>query len=247
MVHYKATIEYDGTDFLGFQVQAQGRTVQGALEAALRRLNHDEPVRVRGAGRTDSGVHASGQVIDFHLAWARGDGGLLQALNAILPADVALRDLARAEPGFHPRFSATARAYRYAIWNAPARSPLARRQALHVATPLDADAMGVALAHLQGTHDFASFGLPTQGDVTIRDLTMGTVRRDGPWLFVELEANGFLYRMVRGIVGSLLTVGSGAQPPDWMAEVLAARDRAAASAPVAPMGLCLTAVRYDRP
>lgn len=245
-VHYKATIEYDGTDFLGFQVQPDGRTVQGELQAALARLNHGQPVKVRGAGRTDSGVHATGQVVDFFLAWHHGDAVLLRALNAILPPDVAVRELERAPEGFHPRFSATSRVYRYTIWNAPQRSPLARRTSLHVAEPLDEAAMAAALQFLLGEYDFASFGQPTQGESTVRRLLRATVSRNGPWLYVELEATGFLYRMVRRIVGSLLLVGRGERPPEWLREVLLARDPAAARPSVAPVGLCLTAVRYDK-
>lgn len=244
-VHYKATIEYDGTDFLGFQVQSRGRTVQGEIESVLARLNRGEPVRVRGAGRTDSGVHATGQVIDFSLGWRHGDDVLLRALNAILPPDIAVRTLEPAPPGFHARFSATSRAYRYTIWNAPQRSPLARRIALHVAEPLDEVAMAAALNAIVGEQDFASFGQATQGESTVRRLERAEASRDGWWLFVDLEASGFLYRMVRSIVGSLLPVGRGEASPEWLRGVLLARDRSAAGPTVAPVGLCLTDVRYD--
>jgi len=244
-VHYKATIEYDGTDFLGFQVQPDGRTVQGELQTALARLNRAAPVRVRGAGRTDSGVHATGQVIDFFLDWGHGDAVLQRALNAVLPLDIAVRMLERAPAGFHPRFSATSRVYRYTIWNEPQRSPLARRTSLHVAEPLNERTMAAALQFILGEHDFASFGQPTQGESTVRRLLHATISRDGSWLFVELEASGFLYRMVRRIVGSLLVISRRQRPPEWLREVLLASDRAAAGPAVAPTGLCLTAVHYD--
>lgn len=246
-VHYKATIEYDGTEFLGFQVQPRGRTVQGEIEAVLARLNQGKPVRVRGAGRTDSGVHATGQVIDFFLCWQRGVEVLQRALNAMLPPDIAVRELELAPVGFHPRFSATSRSYRYTIWNAPHRTALGRRTSLHVAQSLDEAVMAAALQLLVGEHDFASFGRPTQGASTVRHLLRGTVSREGDWLFIDLEANGFLYRMVRRIVGSLLPVGRGEVPPEWLGEVLQARNPALAGAAVSPVGLCLTGVRYDRP
>lgn len=244
-VHYKATIEYDGTDFLGFQVQPDGRTIQGELQTALARLNSGVPVTVRGAGRTDTGVHATGQVIDFSLAWRHAEAVLLRALNAILPLDIAVRWLERAPAGFHPRFSATSRAYRYTIWNAPQRSPLVRRTSLHVAERLDEGAMVAALRFLLGEHDFASFGQPTQGESTVRHLLHATVTREGDRLLVELEASGFLYRMVRRIVGSVLLIGRGERPPEWLREVLLARDPRRAGPAVAARGLCLTTVRYD--
>ncbi len=246
-VHYRAVIEYDGTDFAGFQVQPNARTVQGELEAALARLNRGEPVRVRGAGRTDAGVHAQGQVIDFFLTWKHPDETLWRALNALLPADVAVRHLERAPDDFHPRYSATSRLYRYTVWNERVRSPLARRYALHEPRPLDERAMDEAVKHLVGEHDFASFGQPTSGEATVRRMMAARVFRRQQWVYVELEANAFLYRMARRIVGTLLPVGRGEVEPEWVKAVLEARDPSVAGPAVAPHGLCLVAVMYGSP
>ncbi len=243
--HYRAVIEYDGTDFAGFQVQPNARTVQGELEGALARLNGGERVRVRGAGRTDAGVHARGQVIDFFLAWPHEDHDLWRALNALLPKDVAVRHLERAPETFHPRYSAVSRIYRYTIWNDRVRSPMARRFALHEPRPLDERAMDEAARLLIGEHDFVSFGQPTSGDTTVRRLMRASVRRDGAWVYVELEANAFLYRMARRIVGTLLPVGRGDAEPAGVRAVLEARQPQAAGPAVAPWGLCLVAVTYD--
>lgn len=243
-VHYKLTVEYDGTAFAGFQVQANARTVQGELEAALQRLNRNQPVRLRGAGRTDAGVHAIGQVVDFWLDWRHEDARLVQALNAILPHDVAVRDIARVPESFHSRYSARSRSYRYTIWNRAVRRPLVARWSLHEPRRLDAEAMHTAVQMLLGTHDFASFGRPTQGESTVRHMMRAQVWRDGDWVYVDLEANAFLYRMVRRIVGTLLIIGRGEAPPVWMQDVLAARRPDAAGATAPPHGLCLMAVRY---
>lgn len=246
MTHYTAVLAYDGTDFAGFQIQDDVRTVQGDVEAALARLNADRPVRIRFAGRTDAGVHAYGQTIDFVLEWAHPDAELHRALNAILPDDVAVRTLGRApHDRFHSRFSATSRAYRYTIWNHPIRHPLVRRWSLHEPRDLDQGAMHEAAQRLVGEHDFASFGRPPQGDVTVRRMLRAAVRREGQWIFVDVEANAFLYRMARRIVGTLLPIGRGEAPIAWIEEALAARDPEAAGPTVDAHGLCLVAVRYE--
>lgn len=246
-VHYRAVIEYDGTDFAGFQVQPNARTVQGELEVVLAHLSGGDRVRVRGAGRTDAGVHALGQVVDFFLAWKHSDEALWRALNALLPPDIAVRRLDRAPENFHPRYSATSRLYRYTIWNDRVRSPLARRFALHEPQPLDETRMNQAAGYLVGEHDFASFGQPTSGETTVRRMVRARVFRQQQWVYVELEANAFLYRMARRIVGTLLPVGRGEADPEWVKEVLEARDPAAAGPAVAPCGLCLVAVMYETP
>ncbi|MGH2543847.1 MAG: tRNA pseudouridine(38-40) synthase TruA [Ardenticatenaceae bacterium] len=245
VAHYKAIIAYDGTSFHGFQKQAEGRTVQGVLEDALTQLGGGERVAVRGAGRTDSGVHATGQVIDFHLGWRKEEAELLRALNAILPEDVALRSLVSIAGDFHPRYDALSRTYVYMVLNSPFRQPLLRHTTHHESRPLDEGAMDEAVGYLLGEHDFASFGrATTPSESTMRTLIAARVWRDGELVRVRLEANGFLYRMVRSIVGSLLSIGRGEQPTNWMADLLAARDRAAAAPVIAPCGLCLVAVRY---
>src|SRR5262245_52744812 len=156
-VRYRARVEYDGTDFAGFQLQTGARTVQGVLEAALARLNGGERTAVVGAGRTDAGVHAEDQVIAFTYSGRLSEAGLAAAINGNLPRDVAIRDLRRAPRGFHPRYAARYREYRYTIWNGP-RSPLRERTATWVATTLDTDAMAEAATTFVGRHDFSAFG-----------------------------------------------------------------------------------------
>jgi tRNA pseudouridine38-40 synthase len=247
-LRYRATVEYDGTDFFGFQIQAEGRTVQGELERAIEQVTQSR-VRVTGAGRTDTGVHASGQVIAFDVAWRHTLDDLQRALNAVLANDVAISQLKTAQPCFHPRFDARWRRYRYTILNQPIRSPLHTRYAHHVSESLDTQIMRRASQRLVGTHDFAAFGKPTQGDSTIREV------KEAEWfeersadekklLIFEITANAFLYRMVRNIVGTLLRVGQGELSPDDVAAILRSRDRAEAGPPAPACGLCLVAVEY---
>src|SRR2546427_5010669 len=173
-VRYVARVEYDGTDFAGFQVQPGARTVQGELEAALARLAGGRRLRVDGAGRTDAGVHASDQVIAFTYDGRLAAEDLGRALDALLPADLAIHGLRRAPAGFHPRHAARYREYRYTVWNGP-RSPLRERQALGVRVPLDVAAMASAGQALVGRHDFSAFGAADRGPV--RTLHWGRVRR----------------------------------------------------------------------
>jgi len=240
---YRATVEYDGTDYHGFQVQADKPTVQGALERALADITSGA-VRVVGAGRTDSGVHALGQVIGFRLAWRHSQDDLQRALNARLPEDIVIRELALAEEGFHPRFSARSRAYRYTVLNQPLRSPLGRRFAHQVAGPLDLLAMNEAAAALVGWHDFATFGNPTRGENTLRQVMQATWGQAGHTLFFDIEANAFLRRMVRTVVSALLLVGQGRVETESVAALLAARERRQAPPPAPACGLCLMQVKY---
>ncbi len=245
MTRYRATLAYDGTDYHGFQRQAPEHepTVQGEVERSLATVGQ-AGVTVLGSGRTDAGVHAAGQVIAFDADWRHRPEDLNRALNAALPADISVLELADAAPGFHPRYDALSREYIYTVYNAPVRHPLYRRYALHVAEPLDGAAMQAAVAALVGEHDFAAFGLPTTGPVTVRQMFQAACEAEPPLMRIRLEANGFLYRMVRSIVGTLLAVGRGAMTPEQWGAVLESRDRARAGTPVPPHGLCLTRVRY---
>lgn len=242
MVRLLATVEYDGTDFEGFQIQKSGRTVQGELERALREIT-GEKIRVTGGGRTDSGVHALGQSAHFDTSWRRPIETLQRALNAVLPTDIAIRTIATVPDDFSARYSATSREYRYTILNHPIRSPLEQRYALLVPKPLDAQSMDVAGRCLMGVHDFGAFGTPPKGDVTTRQMYHAGVQRIGSRVIVELKANAFLYRMVRRIVGTLLLVGKGAMSVDEFREVVERKRKA--GQPVSPQGLCLVAVNYD--
>ena len=240
---FRATVAYDGTDFLGFQLQSSGRTVQGVLEAALAQVTRTN-VRVIGSGRTDTGVHARGQVIAFRSDWRHTMEDLHRALNAVLPPDVAVLDLDRAPEGWHPRFSAVRRHYRYTVLNQPLRSPLDRRYAHHLAQPLDIGALQAGSGLLVGVHDFAAFGQPTQGESTQREVFEARWRQDGPWFAFDVVGNAFLRGMVRSLVGLLLRVGAGAWPVERVAEVLASQNRALAAPPAPACGLCLMRVEY---
>lgn len=244
--HYRAIVAYDGTDYCGFQVQVAQRTVQGVLEGALEAITQ-ESVRVVAAGRTDSGVHAQGQVVAFWTLWQHSAGDLHRAWNAVLPRDVSVWSLTEAEEGFHPRYDACSRAYRYTIWAHPVRNPLIRRTALWVFRPLDVSAMSEAAQALLGRHDFATFGTPPQGDNTVRHVVRAAWTREGHKLFFDIEADAFLYRMARSIVGTLLQVGTGELTVAEFGALLGAADRSQAGPTAPAKGLCLVAVNYESP
>jgi tRNA pseudouridine38-40 synthase len=239
----KAIVAYDGTDFQGFQRQTTARTVQEVLETALEGITGTD-VRVLAAGRTDAGVHAEGQVIAFDTGWRHSTSDLHRALNAALPQDIVVRELVQAAPDFHPRYDARSRRYRYTVYNAPIRSPLTRRTSLHVSVPLDLGAMDAATALIVGEHDFAAFGRPTRGGVTVRRVMEAGWGAEVPWLFFEIEANAFLFRMVRSIVGTLLQVGQGRWSPREFGVILASRDRSSAGQTAPARGLSLIRVSY---
>ena len=242
--HWRATVAYDGTDFCGFQIQVVQRTVQGELEAGLARITQ-QPVRVIGAGRTDSGVHALGQVVAFHAQWRHSRADLYRAWNAVLPKDVSIWSLTEAEKGFHPRFDAKSRSYRYTIWHSLVRNPLLRRTTLWVSQSLDLETMVAASHLLVGEHDFGTFGSPPQGTSTVRRVVRADWTRAAEMLYLDIEANAFLYRMARAVVGTLLQVGRGELSVDQFASAFAAAERSR-SGPTAPAnGLCLMTIRYQ--
>lgn len=235
-VRYRARVEYDGTDFAGFQRQPGGRTVQGELERALARLSAGRRVAVEGAGRTDAGVHARGQVIAFTFAGRQAATELHRSLTALLPADIGLGPLRRVASDYRPRYRAGRREYRYAIWNGP-RSPLHERYALGVAEPLDVAAMAEAAQVFVGRHDFAAFG-GAEGQL-VRTLHAVRVKRSGSVITVALEGDAFLRQMVRRIVAALLRVGHGRATAKDVASALA-QGRPAFAGHAAPAhGLCL--------
>jgi tRNA pseudouridine38-40 synthase len=240
----KLVIEYDGTDYCGWQVQPNGPTIQERIEAAILRIT-GEAVRVAGAGRTDAGVHAAGQVVNFHTASRLPAKRLLAALNAVLPPDIAVLSAEDVDRAFHARFSATGKQYRYAILNRPVRPALDRRTVLHVPRPLDVEAMRDGARCLVGTHDFSSFGCNAgKDDNPVRTVHAVSVERRGDLVIVTIDAVSFLYKMVRTIAGTLIAVGKGTIPPGEVAVILAACDRSRAC-PTAPAhGLSLISVAY---
>jgi tRNA pseudouridine38-40 synthase len=242
-VRYRATVEYDGTDFAGFQLQKNARTVQGELETALTTLSNGQRRPVDGAGRTDAGVHASGQVIAFTYAGVLSEPELTRALNGLLPPDVAIRDIRRAPQRFHPRYAARYREYRYTVWNGP-RSPLRERTALGVRVPLDTDAMARAGSVFEGRHDFSAFGSADRQPV--RTVHAVRVRRDGRLVTIDVRADAFLRGMVRRMVAALLEVGRGQLNHEDLVAALAAREPALDGASAPAKGLCLRRVAIGR-
>jgi len=244
----KLILAYDGTAYAGWQVQPERTTLQGVLEAAIEKLT-GVPTRTAASGRTDSGVHALGQVVTFNTESHHPVEVFQRALNAELPPDVAVLSAIEAAPGFHARRDAVRKRYRYVLYDGPVRDVFSRRYAWHVHQPLDVDAMHRAAAALAGTHDFSSFessGAERASSVrTVYDIS---VRREPApreeFLRVEVEANGFLYNMVRAIVGTLVEVGRKARPESWPGEVLEATDRSAGGQTAPPQGLFLVEVEY---
>jgi tRNA pseudouridine38-40 synthase len=300
MTTFKITLAYDGTDFVGWQRQASGTSIQGLLEEALGELD-ERPVAVAGAGRTDAGVHALGQVASFSLERQMAPQTLVRALNAKLPTSVRVGSAIEAPAGFHARFGARAKFYRYRIWNGDVLSPFERRYVWHIGGALDLDRMIAAARFVVGKHDFAAFqaggssARTTEREVSASRVTITTegaedternnhrdtegnnhrdtetqrkdnlalclgasvvdplsasvvdplrVLRGGALLTYEIEGDGFLRHMVRIIVGTLVEVGRGRRPAEWLREVIESRDRAHAG-PTAPAeGLFLVGVDY---
>ena len=243
-MRYRARVEYDGTEFAGFQAQPGRRTVQGELERALAYLYGGRRVRISAAGRTDAGVHASGQVIAF--TWPGGMTGrrLGQALGALLPPDVSIGPLARVAPGFDPRRAAIRREYRYSIWTGP-RSPLRDRYTYGLEERLDVEAMTAAASHLVGTHDFSAFGRVSER--AVRTLYEVRVRRQGHLVTIDVSGDAFLRQMVRSIVAALVRIGMGRATAEDLVNELRSPGRAFAGAVVPPQGLCLRKVTIGPP
>ncbi len=245
MPRYKALIEYDGTAYFGFQRQRQEHpTIQGEIETALNNLAH-QPITILGAGRTDSGVHASGQTISFDVDWRHGSEALQRAINANLPADIVVLQLNQVSSTFHPRFDAKRRGYTYRIYNGPVRSPIRRFTSWHVRQSLEVDKMNQAAQQLLGWHDFATFGQPPQGENTEREIFQAQWRREDEFVLFDIEANAFLYRMVRSLVGSLKLVGDGAWTVEDFGRAFRSCDRSQSGMVAPPQGLCLVSVIYE--
>lgn len=244
MPTFRLTLAYDGTGLVGWQRQAAGTSIQGLLEDALRDLD-DREVTVIGAGRTDAGVHALGQVACFSLERAIRPDVLARALNGHLPEAVRVLAADEVQPSFHARFDARAKHYRYRIWNGPAVSPFERLYVWHLVGPLDVDAMADAAHRLEGQHDFAAFqAAGSSVATTTRAVKSSAIASNHELLTYDAVADGFLRHMVRAIVGTLVEIGRGRHPPGWMDEVLASHDRGAAGPTAPASGLFLVSVDY---
>ncbi|MEI7469700.1 MAG: tRNA pseudouridine(38-40) synthase TruA [Chloroflexota bacterium] len=240
----RATLAYDGTHYFGFQRQASVRTVQGEVEAALLQIC-GKSVGIIGAGRTDTGVHASGQVIAFEVDWVHPLDRLQCALNANLPDDVVIRSIEICDEKFHPRFSAVSRTYEYTLRMDLVRHPLMRYYAWQVPWVLNVDNMNIAAERLIGEHDFRAFGSPTVGESTVRRIIRANWQEVSLYeLRFTIEANAFLFRMVRRIVGTLVRIGSDRNSVEDIDRMLEARNPDLIKGVAPACGLCLVNVSY---
>lgn len=238
-------LAYDGSRFEGWQSQPSGNTVQDALERALAVIA-GVPVRVAGAGRTDTGVHASAQVAHFDVAAERPESAWVRGTNTGLPEGVVVHWARCVSDEFNARFAARGRTYTYVLQNTPVRPALFARQVGWFHLPLAIEPMRAAAAHLVGTHDFTSFrSSECQAKMPVREMRRIAIESRGPYVVFTLEADAFLHHMVRNIVGALVYVGKGKHRPEWLAELLAMRDRTRAAPTFGPAGLYLTRVAYD--
>ncbi len=248
MRRIKLLLEYEGTRYHGWQLQVNQVSIQGVLESKLHKIT-GEKIRVIGSGRTDAGVHALSQVVHFDTAVSRENFSWVRGVNAFLPASIAVQwatEVEGGEQGFHARFSALARTYHYVIYNYPTRSPLLEGRAGWVFRSLDVGLMEAAAQALLGKHDFSAFrAAECQAASPVRTLHRIAIHRLGDRIIVTLSANAFLQHMVRNIVGSLIQVGIGARPVEWMAELLDSRQRQLAAPTFSPDGLYLAKVDYD--
>ncbi|MBN2298775.1 MAG: tRNA pseudouridine(38-40) synthase TruA [Deltaproteobacteria bacterium] len=240
----KITLAYDGTGFLGWQTQSEGRTVQSTLEDALGKL-FGHKARTIASGRTDTGVHALGQVVNVHTDSRIPVQGLLRALNAALHGEISIISVEEAPENFHARFMAKSKKYVYIIDTSPVPSPFIARYALHVDGWLDISAMKMSTAYILGEHDFSAFmGTGSSVKTTQRKIFSAEIFSRGPSIFFYIQGSGFLRHMVRNIVGTMLMIGKGKLPADDMGRILDGRDRSCAGPTAPPHGLYLIGVDY---
>ncbi|QBF81708.1 tRNA pseudouridine(38-40) synthase TruA [Shewanella maritima] len=239
-------VEYDGSKYFGWQRQADVDSVQAQLEKALSYVAN-EPIEIFCAGRTDSGVHGTGQVVHFDTTAVRPIKGWTRGINTQLPDDIAVRWAKEVPDDFHARFSATARRYRYIIYNHSLRPGIMRQGVSHYHGDIDESLMHQAAQYLLGEQDFTSFrAIGCQSNTPFRNVHHVKVTRQGMYIMVDIQANAFLHHMVRNIVGSLLEVGLKNQKPEWIAHLLAVKDRNLAAATAKPNGLYLVDVTYPQ-
>lgn len=245
MRNIKLTLSYDGADFFGWQTQPGFRTVQETLEQAIHKLT-GEKVHANASGRTDSGVHALGQVANFYSNTLLAADVLVRAINAHLPADVVVREAVDMPEVFDANHDATRKLYRYVLHDGPVEDPFQRRYCHHVKRRLDVEAMRRAAEVLKGRHDFHSFETEWPNRMSsVRTITHLGLSRFGDWIWLDVEADGFLYNMVRAIAGTLINVGRGYWPESQVAQILHAEDRAQAGPTAPAQGLFLVRVTYE--
>jgi tRNA pseudouridine38-40 synthase len=245
MQRYKCIISYDGTNFSGYQVQPNKRTVQSEFEAALAKLHKGKGVKVFASGRTDAGVHAKGQVIHFDSPLSIPESRWPAALHSVLPSDIAVLSVECVSGTFHARFNAIGKEYRYFLYLSAKRNPFKRNYAYQCPYSLDLEAMQAAAQHLLGTHDFTSFcSAKTEMEDKVRTIKEIHFSMEGELLTLQFVGNGFLYNMVRILVGTLLEIGSGDRKPEDIPELLAKKDRRLTGKTAPAHGLYLWKVFY---
>ncbi|MEX0873582.1 MAG: tRNA pseudouridine(38-40) synthase TruA [Actinomycetota bacterium] len=244
MTNLRLLVAYDGSKFAGFQVQPDQRTVQGVLENALRGLTRDEELRIRGAGRTDAGVHALGQVVTVDAPDLDAEM-VMRAMPSLLPHDVSVLDVQPALGDFDARRSARSRIYVYLLWCCDAPHPLYRNYSLWIRDPVDVRLLDQALRKIIGTHDFTSFARLRPEQSPFRTIFDAGAVSDSPFVRIRLSGNAFLHQQVRSIVGTALEIAAGRKDIDFMRRALDARNRSVAGPVAAPEGLTLTDVSYD--
>jgi tRNA pseudouridine38-40 synthase len=246
MRRFRATLAYDGTAYQGYQIQTDAPSIQGTVEAALERV-FKQSIKTVAAGRTDTGVHATGQVIAFDAEWKYDESTLLKAVNLYLPVDIALQDLVQQE-AFHPRFDALSRTYRYEVAVVDVRQPLLAWRAWQMQDKLDVAAMQRAAALILGEHDFAAFGNPPKGENTVRTVFRSAWQTEqtplGLFISYEIEATAYLHHMVRRLVGNQIAVGLGRLSFEDYESLLRSQDLAQNKWIAPPQGLTLTKVHY---
>lgn len=245
-MNYKAILQYEGTRYRGWQTQGNtDNTIQGKLESLLTRME-GEPVEVHGSGRTDAGVHAAGQVINFRSSSGKSASEIRDYMNQYLPEDIVVLSVEEASPRFHARLNAVRKTYLYRIWNSPVRNVFERRFMEQIDEPLDVEAMRKAAVLLCGTHDYRAFcSLKRFRKSTVRTVERIQILQEGEWIEIYYTGDGFLYHMARILTGTLIEVGLGQRKPEDMTGILESLDRANAGRLMPPNGLMLMYVGYD--
>lgn len=246
MPRLKMTLAYDGTDFAGYQIQPNARTVQGELEKALMKIHKGQHIRTTASGRTDAGVHARGQVVHFDSDLDIPEKNWLKAIQANIPEDIVIRKVEYVHDDFHARFDVKKREYRYRVLASETLDVFRRLYAYHVPNPLDVDAMQEALTYVIGTHDFTSFcSMKTDVEEKTRTIYNAELFQDNDEIIFRFVGNGFLYNMVRILVGTTLEIGMRKRRASDMHTILASRSRKQAGKTAPPHGLCLWSVSYE--
>lgn len=245
MKRFKMIVAYDGTNYHGFARQNEAVTIQSTLEKAIKRITQED-VLTLGAGRTDAGVHARGQCVVFDSETKIPPERLLKAINSQLPPDIVVQSVEEVDPSFHPRFGAKRKTYRYEIWCGKLPDPFTYRYALHYPYKVNVEKMQEAANHMIGEHDFACFcAVGSQVKDTVRKIYSIDIKREGDRVFVDVCGNGFLYNMVRIIIGTLLYVNEGKISPDKISDIIRGKDRKSAGPTVPPQGLTMLSIIYE--